>query len=67
MSCLKIGEYYKDISALANSATLNDRDYAYMIWGVDDTTHEIIGTKVRLQMEKKGEQELENWLRLSQI
>ena len=55
-----IGE---DISALANSATLNDRDYAYMIWGVDDTTHEIIGTKVRLQMEKKGEQELENWLR----
>ena len=59
-----IGE---DISALANTATLNDRDYAYMIWGVDDTTHEIIGTKVRLQMEKKGEQELENWLRLSQI
>ena len=52
-----IGE---DISALANTATLNDRDYAYMIWGVDDTTHEIIGTKVRLQMEKKGEQELEN-------
>lgn len=30
-----IGE---DISALANTATLNDRDYAYMIWGVDDTT-----------------------------
>ena len=45
-----IGE---DISALANTATLNDRDYAYLIWGVDDTTHEIIGTKVRLQMEKK--------------
>ena len=43
----------EDISALANSATLNDRDYAYMIWGVDDTTHEIIGTKVRLQMKKK--------------
>ena len=27
-----IGE---DISALANTATLNDRDYAYKIWGVD--------------------------------
>ena len=53
----------EDISALANTATLNDRDYAYMIWGVNDTSHEIIGTKVRLQMEKKGEQELENWLR----
>ena len=55
-----IGE---DISALANSATLNDRDYAYLIWGVDDGSHEIVGTKVRLQLEKKGEQELENWLR----
>ena len=59
-----IGE---DISALANTATLNDRAYSYMIWGVDDTTNEIIGTKVRLHMEKKVEQELENWLRLSQI
>ena len=28
-----IGE---DISALANTATLKDRDNAYMIWGVDD-------------------------------
>lgn len=55
-----IGE---DISALANFATLNDRDYAYMIWGVDDGTHEIVGTKVRLPLEKKGGQELENWLR----
>lgn len=53
----------EDISALANSATLNDRDFAYMIWGVDDITHEIVGTKVHLQLEKKGEQELENWLR----
>ena len=25
--------------------------------------HEIIGTKVQLQTEKKGEQELEDWLR----
>ncbi len=55
-----IGE---DISALANSATLSDKDYAYMIWGVDDTTHQILGTSVRLQLEKKGAQELENWLR----
>lgn len=53
----------EDISALANSATLNDRDFAYMIWGVDDITHKIVGTKVHLQLEKKGEQELENWLR----
>lgn len=57
---MMIGE---DLSALANTATLNDRDYAYMIWGVEDDTHEVLGTTVRLQLQKKGEQELENWLR----
>ena len=36
-----IGE---DISALANSAALAERSCSYMIWGVDDTTHEVIGT-----------------------
>ncbi len=53
----------EDISALANSATLTDRDHAYMIWGVDDTTHEIIGTKVWQMEERRAE--LENWLRMS--
>lgn len=55
----------KDISALANSATLNDRNYAYMIWGVDDESHEIVGTTIRMATEKKGNQELEDWLRVS--
>lgn len=55
-----IGE---DISALANSAVIADRSYAYMIWGIDDSTHELVGTRVRLKQEKKGNQELENWLR----
>ena len=52
-----IGE---DISALANSAVLADRDYAYMIWGVDDNSHQLIGTSVRLKQIKKGNQEIEN-------
>lgn len=55
-----IGE---DISALANSAVIADRSHAYMIWGINDSTHEIIGTNVRLKQEKKGNQEIENWLR----
>ncbi len=55
-----IGE---DISALANSAVLTGRSHAYMIWGIEDGTHEIIGTSVRLKQAKKGNQELENWLR----
>ena len=39
----------KDISALANSAALYSKNCAYMIWGIDDTTHEIKGTNLNLQ------------------
>ena len=53
----------QDISALANSAALYDRECAYMIWGIDDVTHDIVGTEHNLQTLKKGNQELENWLR----
>lgn len=53
----------RDISALANSATLSEKSCAYMLWGIDDETHEIIGTDKDLRTLKKGSQELENWLR----
>lgn len=55
-----IGE---DICALANSAVIADRSHAYMVWGVDDQSHELVGTNVRLPQKKRGNQELENWLR----
>lgn len=35
-----IGQY---ISALANSAALNGHDRAWMVWGVEDTSHEVKG------------------------
>lgn len=53
----------KDISALANSATYHERRCAYMLWGVDDSSHEIVGTEKDLQTLKINGQELENWLR----
>lgn len=53
----------QDISALANSAAICEKNCAYMLWGIDDTTHEIVGTEYDLQSLKKGRQELENWLR----
>lgn len=53
----------KDISALANSAVLQEKSCAYMLWGIHDETHEIVGTNYNLQVLKKGNQELENWLR----
>ena len=53
----------QDISALANSAALHEKSCAYMLWGVHDETHEIVGTEYNLQTLKKGNQEIENWLR----
>jgi len=54
-----IGEY---ISALSNSATLNGKTTAYMIWGVDDETHEILGTSFKPITMTKGNEAFENWL-----
>jgi ATP-dependent DNA helicase RecG len=54
-----IGEY---ISALANSAALLGKTKAYVLWGIDDNTHEIVGTSFNPASVKKGNEELENWL-----
>ena len=54
----------KDISALANSACLYDKDKAYMVWGVDDKKHTIIGTDYnRFSKLKESNQEITSWLR----
>jgi len=55
----KIGEY---ISALANSAALNGKANGYMIWGIDNATHDIVGTSFVPSQTKEGNEELENWL-----
>ena len=53
----------KDICALANSATLHDAKYAYKIWGISDDTHEVVGTTFNPRTTKKGNQDLEIYLR----
>lgn len=54
-----IGEY---ISALSNSAALNGKTNGYIIWGVDDATHEILGTTFTPSSAKKSGEALENWI-----
>ena len=54
-----IGEY---ISALSNSAALNGKVNAYMVWGIEDETHNIIGTTFNPLKTVKGNEALENWL-----
>lgn len=55
----EIGEY---ISALANSAGLERRARAYVIWGVEDSSHAIVGTTFDPHACRVGNEELENWL-----
>ncbi|MCL5990831.1 MAG: putative DNA binding domain-containing protein, partial [Bacteroidetes bacterium] len=55
----EIGEY---ISALSNSAALIGKVNAYMIWGIDNNTHDIIGTTFKPTSQKIGNEEFENWL-----
>lgn len=56
----KIGEY---ISALANSACFYEAPEAYLIFGIKDDNHEIIGTTFdHRAMKGKGAEALEPWL-----
>lgn len=50
------------ISAIANSACIENKAYGYLVFGVDDKTHEIIGTSFKPLQKMVGNNELENWL-----
>ena len=54
-----IGEY---IAALANSAALYGKTHGYLIWGIEDRSHAIVGTKFEPIGAKKGNEPLESWL-----
>jgi len=55
----EIGEY---LSSLANAAALTGKVHAYLVWGVDNDTHEVVGTTFNPGKAKVGNEELENWL-----
>jgi ATP-dependent DNA helicase RecG len=54
-----IGEY---ISALANSAALVGQAFAYLVWGVHNDDHAIVGTHFDPHAARIGNEELESWL-----
>ncbi len=54
-----IGEY---ISALSNSAALEGRAHAYLIWGIANQGHAILGTSFDPKAAQQGNEELESWL-----
>ena len=58
-SAEEIGER---ISALANGACLHNQPFGYLIFGVEDKTHKIVGTTFKVKSAKKGGEDLESWL-----
>lgn len=54
-----IGEY---LSALSNSACYHKKPFGYLVFGLEDVTHRLVGTDFAPLRAKKGGQELENWL-----
>lgn len=54
-----IGGY---ISALANSAALLGKQNGYVVWGVEDGSHDVVGTSFKPKAARHKQQELESWL-----
>ncbi len=53
-----IGEY---ISSLSNTAAMFGREYAYLVWGISDDIHKIVGTTFDFHTDVKNEP-LEHYL-----
>jgi len=56
------GDIGKRISALSNSANLHDKKNAFLVFGIRDITHDIVGTSFSPSGEKVGNDQLEFWL-----
>ena len=48
----EVGEY---ISALSNSVAILGKPNAYMIWGIENDTHKVIGTNINYNKEINNE------------
>ena len=55
----EMGEY---LSALSNAAALEGKANAYLVWGVADLTHTVVGTTFMPGAARRGGEELESWL-----
>lgn len=68
-SCVEFKENYADptmigkyVSALANSAALSDQSFGYVVWGIRDGTHAVVGSQFQPDHMKAKQQPLELWL-----
>lgn len=54
-----IGEY---LSCLSNTAALSGKATGYVVWGIKDGSHEVVGTSFKPALAKKGNEDIESWL-----
>ncbi|MDR3245916.1 MAG: ATP-binding protein [Prevotellaceae bacterium] len=50
------------ISALSNAARVHGQTFGYLVFGIENETHRIVGTDFKAKSHKKGNEEMENWL-----
>lgn len=50
------------ISALSNGAAINNQEFGYLVFGIENETHTVKGTSFKPRRHKKGNEELEHWL-----
>jgi ATP-dependent DNA helicase RecG len=55
-------EIGKRISGIANSICLMNKKVGYLVFGIEDKNHKIIGTDFKAKEHKIKNEELENWL-----
>lgn len=55
----ELGEY---LSALSNAACLHDKPFGYIVFGIDDKTHRVVGTDFTVDKKGKGNEDLIPWL-----
>jgi ATP-dependent DNA helicase RecG len=56
----KLGQY---ISGLSNAACIANQAFAYLVFGINDDTHNVVGTNFNFKTRKEGNEELELWIR----
>lgn len=52
----------KRCSALANASRIEGRDMAFLVWGIEDESHAVVGTDFNPDIKKAGNQVLPLWL-----
>ncbi|MEQ8239198.1 MAG: putative DNA binding domain-containing protein, partial [Cyclobacteriaceae bacterium] len=56
---VELGEY---ISALSNSACIHDKPFGYIVFGIDDKSHRVVGTNFNPNKKGKGNEDLIPWI-----